>query len=234
MSPKSCSPLLRLRRISFRCVARQRRRVWVFGLGCLLGAVPAVAADAPPVSAAGVDLRGRPSLGSAAAAVTVLEIASFRCGHCAEFHRATFPALRERYIDSGQVRWVVLNASDDPADQHAKVYAVARALHQRGRYWANLDLLFQIGRRSSSYVDRALAQIPDLDPPALAAEAGGFAVRQAVGGDFRQVAELKLPGTPIFIIAKTSADGRRTEARVIGAETLANFRRTLEAVLQAP
>ena len=83
-------------------------------------------------------------------------------------------------------------------------------------------------------MDRALAKVPELDPQALAAEASTFAIRQAVAADFKQLVELKLPGTPVFIISKTSADGRRTETRIAGAETLEHFRRTFAAILQAP
>ena len=237
MSPQSRSRCLQLPWVSLRLTWFARRCSRVIALSFLLGAASAAgsaAVDSPPVSAASVDLRGRPTLGSATATVTVLEISSFGCSHCAEFHRSTFPALREQFIETGQVRWVVLNASDDPADQHAKVFAIARALQERGQYWDHLDLLFQIGRRSSSFVDRALAKVPELDPQALAAEASTFAIRQAVAADFKQLVELKLPGTPVFIISKTSADGRRTETRIAGAETLEHFRRTFAAILQAP
>ena len=45
-------------------------------------------------------------MGSADAPLTVIEYASFTCGHCANFHRDVFPALKAEYIDTGKVRFI--------------------------------------------------------------------------------------------------------------------------------
>jgi len=46
-------------------------------------------------------------LGKEDAPVTVVEYASMTCGHCANFHNKVFPTLKERYIDTGKVRFVM-------------------------------------------------------------------------------------------------------------------------------
>jgi protein-disulfide isomerase len=46
-------------------------------------------------------------LGKEDAPITVVEYASMTCGHCANFHNKVFPALKEKYIDSGKVRFVM-------------------------------------------------------------------------------------------------------------------------------
>ena len=45
-------------------------------------------------------------LGKDDAPITVVEYASMTCGHCANFHNKVFPALKEKYIDTGKVRLV--------------------------------------------------------------------------------------------------------------------------------
>ena len=45
--------------------------------------------------------------GSADAPVTVIEYASPTCPHCAAFHNATYPALKEQYIDTGKIKFIV-------------------------------------------------------------------------------------------------------------------------------
>ena len=45
-------------------------------------------------------------LGKEDAPITVVEYASMTCGHCAAFHNKVFPALKEKYIDTGKVRLV--------------------------------------------------------------------------------------------------------------------------------
>ena len=46
-------------------------------------------------------------LGKEDAPITVVEYASMTCGHCANFHNKVFPAVKEKYIDSGKVRFVM-------------------------------------------------------------------------------------------------------------------------------
>lgn len=46
-------------------------------------------------------------IGEADAPVTVVEYFSFACPHCAEFHELVFPTLKEKYIDTGKMRFVL-------------------------------------------------------------------------------------------------------------------------------
>jgi protein-disulfide isomerase len=47
------------------------------------------------------------TFGKADAPITVVEYASMTCGHCASFHNKVFPQLKEKYIDSGKVRFIM-------------------------------------------------------------------------------------------------------------------------------
>jgi len=46
-------------------------------------------------------------LGKDDAPITVVEYASMTCGHCANFHNKVFPAVKEKYVDSGKVRFIM-------------------------------------------------------------------------------------------------------------------------------
>ena len=46
-------------------------------------------------------------LGKDDAPVTVVEYASMTCSHCANFHTKVFPVIKEKYIDSGKVRFIM-------------------------------------------------------------------------------------------------------------------------------
>jgi protein-disulfide isomerase len=46
-------------------------------------------------------------LGSASAPVTIIEYASMTCPHCAAFEATTFPQLKEKYIDTGKVKFIM-------------------------------------------------------------------------------------------------------------------------------
>lgn len=83
------------------------------GIG-LLSAVPALAQrkGAPPAEVP-VDELMKPgplpelTLGKSDAPVRIVEYASMTCGHCANFHNKVFPTLKEKYIDRGQVYFVM-------------------------------------------------------------------------------------------------------------------------------
>ena len=47
------------------------------------------------------------SLGRADAPVTVIKYASLTCPYCRKFHLETFPLLKKRYIDTGQMRFIL-------------------------------------------------------------------------------------------------------------------------------
>ncbi len=84
-------------------------------------------------------LFGDVPLGSADAPVTVIEYASLTCTHCAGFHRSVMRPFKERYVDTGKVRFIYrafpLNALDLGA------YTVARCRGD-GSFVPMVDLLF--------------------------------------------------------------------------------------------
>jgi protein-disulfide isomerase len=47
------------------------------------------------------------TLGSADAPNTIVEYASMTCTHCARFHNTVFPELKSKYIDTGNVRFIL-------------------------------------------------------------------------------------------------------------------------------
>lgn len=76
-----------------------------------IGAAPATAADGDVIDTERLmnlpeGLVDHP-LGEDDAPVTVIEYASPTCPHCANFHNDVYPALKEQYIETGQVRFIV-------------------------------------------------------------------------------------------------------------------------------
>ena len=67
----------------------------------------ALAASLLPAAALAEPAMGDIVLGDENAPVTIVEYASFTCPHCAAFHVNTFPKLKEAYIDTGKVRFIL-------------------------------------------------------------------------------------------------------------------------------
>lgn len=206
-------------------------------LGSLLLALTVLArwaVAAPSPAEAPPELRGHPALGEDSAPVLVVEISSFKCSHCRTFHREVFPHLRERYINPGVVRWVVVNASDDPADQHTRIFAVAACVQRQGRFWESLDGLLDVASRAPRHLDSWLAGDHGLDRTELESCLRDRTTRAALAGDFALYASLKLRGTPTFLLWKRRPDGGFTRATIEGGQKLEHFQRVLDGLIAAP
>lgn len=200
----------------------------------VVGGLAAPAAEPDPRLGAPFAPRERPALGSAAAPVVVLEISDFKCTHCRIFHEQVFPELRKAYIDTGKVQWLVLNAADDPGEQYAPAFLLARCALRQGRYWETLDTLFRIAPRPANFQTGLFGQRPGIDREALALCLNDRAMRAAVTLDFADYVRAKARGTPTFLVRMTARDGTRTETTIAGAQPLEHFRRVFDELLKAP
>lgn len=86
------------------------------------------------------------SLGSADAPVTVIEYASVTCPHCATFHETVFPEIKEKYVDTGKVRFVFREFPTAPAELSVVGSMLARCAADKGgddAYFLVLGSLFK-------------------------------------------------------------------------------------------
>lgn len=80
------------------------------------------------------------AIGAEDAPVTIVEYFSLTCSHCAEFHESTYPALKEKYIDTGKVRFVF---RDFPLDRVALPAAVMARCVDPKRYPGVISVLLE-------------------------------------------------------------------------------------------
>lgn len=78
-------------------------------------------------------------LGKEDAPVTIIEYASMTCPHCAHFATNTFPKLKEKYIDTGKVRFIFREFPLDPLAAAASM--LARCV-DKDKFFSVLELLF--------------------------------------------------------------------------------------------
>jgi protein-disulfide isomerase len=83
---------------------------------------------------------GDVAMGSETAPVTIVEYASMTCHFCAEFSVKTFPALKERYIDTGKVRFILREFPFDPLAAGAAM--LARCI-DKDKYYPMIETLFE-------------------------------------------------------------------------------------------
>ena len=79
------------------------------------------------------------ALGPAEAKVTIVEYASMTCGHCSNFHKETFPKIKEKYIDTGKVRFIM---REFPLDNLAAAAAMLARCAPGDKVYPMIDMLF--------------------------------------------------------------------------------------------
>lgn len=119
---------------------KRREFLWSgSALGLTLLPIPAFAQEA---TAALMEPGPLPeqSFGSADAPVTVIEYASLTCGHCRNFHLTTWPALKEKYVDTGRVRFII---REFPFDPRASAGFMLARCSGEDNWYDTLDLLYR-------------------------------------------------------------------------------------------
>ena len=141
----------------------------------LFGPFAAAAQDASVAELMKPGPLGDAWLGQESAKVTIIEYASLTCSHCAHFHETTFPELKKRYIEPGQVRFTLREFPLDPlatagfmiarADGGARYYPITDLLFDTQKSWAfvqkPLDALTQILKQAGITQERIEAILKD-------------------------------------------------------------------------
>lgn len=78
-------------------------------------------------------------MGSKTAPVTIIEYASMTCPHCAHFENETFPKLKEKYIDTGKVRYFM---REYPLDGLAAAAFMLARCAGPDKYYPLIETLF--------------------------------------------------------------------------------------------
>jgi protein-disulfide isomerase len=181
------------------------------------------AAQAPskPVTAS-FSIKGKHTLGAGNAPVTVVEFADYQCPYCLRFANTTFPLLKQKYIDTGKVRWVALNL---PLPFHKNARKAAQAAHcagEQGKLWEMREVLFKNPQKLNVENLPAHAETLSLDMEAFNACLQSDRHLAEIDQDAKDANAVRLTGTPSFIIGKSGGD-EITGQVVIGAQPMNVF-----------
>ncbi len=165
--------------------------------------------------------------GSAAAPITVYEMADFQCPYCGQFFKQTFGAIDSEYIKTGKVRWIFINLPIPSI--HANAIAAAEfavCAGAQGKFWPTHDMLYSSQLEWEKLKNPApyfQSKIPKLGIKAdemnscLQSGRGSAMVKDDVAGAQKSGVE----STPSFYI----------EGGIMsGAQPIATFRRILDSI----
>jgi protein-disulfide isomerase len=80
------------------------------------------------------------TFGTDDAPVTIIEYASLTCPHCRTFHIDVWPGLKEKYVDTGKVRFIMREFPFDPRSTAG--FMLARCAGDE-KWYPTLDLLYR-------------------------------------------------------------------------------------------
>lgn len=179
---------------------------------------------------ASVSTKGKQTMGSKDAPVTIVEFTDYQCPFCLRFTRNTFPGLKSKYIDTGKVRLVALNL---PLPFHKDANKAAQAAHcagEQGKFWEMRTVLFQNPQKLNVSFLPAHAATIGLDIEAFNECLQSTRHLDTIAKEAKDANAVRLTGTPSFIIGKTTDDVISGEV-VIGAQPLNKFDAAISKLL---
>ena len=194
----------------------------------------------PPTAAApanqtivSVPVANHDSLGSADAPVVLVEYTDYQCPFCRRFHERTWPELRQRYIDTGKVRFEVRDMPLPFHEEALPAALVARCAGRQGKFWPVFEAL--LGKPESLTKDgpRQAAINAGASGPLLDQCTRDPAIRQAIDADTADAERIGVDGTPGFVIARRHGD-KLEGTLILGAQPASAFATRIAALLAAP
>jgi protein-disulfide isomerase len=197
---------------------------------CASNAPPPATPATPPAPATNSQADER-ILGSADAQVMIIEFTDLQCPYCARFARDTWPLLRERYVDTGRIRFATRDLPL-PFHEFAEPAAVAaRCAGQQGKFWEYREALFRDQSQLSQARYAALAGTFGLDTVRFETCRASRAVLDSVRADAALAASNGIASTPSFVIGRV-VNGQFEGEVLAGAKPFEVFQQRIDSLLQ--
>ncbi|WP_444919043.1 DsbA family protein [Microbulbifer sp. JMSA003] len=177
-----------------------------------------------------VSVSGAPSINDHSN-IAIVEFSDFQCPYCARHDRKVFPELKEKYLDSGILRYV---ARDFPLGFHAQARPAAMAAHcagDQGKYWEMRHYLFSNRSFSREIFIQGAIQL-ELDSKEFSQCIDEDKHLGRVEDDFAYGQRIGVNGTPRFFIGRINDDKLVDIVPLSGAQPLSAFERVINKFLK--
>lgn len=175
-----------------------------------------------------------PTIGDEKAQVAIIEFSDYQCPYCRRHFKQTLPALKENYVDTGKIKYVM---KQYPLSFHTKakgasIAALCSEKQKEGSYWdvhhkifsgdvrlseeGYIEMADKLGLKAAEYADCLVA-------PEMAS---------IVDQDIADGTSVGVSGTPAFLVGKI-VDGKVVNAQLIsGARPYAAFTTIVDGLLK--
>lgn len=188
---------------------------------------------APPALNVVLDLGDNPVKGEPTARLTLVEFSDYQCPYCGRYVRETFPRIEKEYIDTGKLRYVLLDLPLESIHKLAfRAAEAAQCAGEQGKYWEMHGELFGNQAKLEPWGARAQAIGLDIARFEECMNLGKFAT--AIRRDMAEAQKAGVTGTPSFVLAVPEAGGTRvrTLRQLRGAQTFASFKAQIDGLLE--
>ena len=149
-------------------------------------------------------------LGERTAPVTIVEFSDYECPYCKSFHEETFPQLKEKYIDTGKVKFVYRDypiASHSGAIPAAMAAECAREVGGNAKYYEMHDKLFtsEVGFEDTSLIGFAKELGLNEGLFKTCYESGKY--EEEIMNDQKDAAAVGISATPTFVVNGSVIEG---------------------------
>ena len=173
-----------------------------------------------PIAIASSTLEGSPN-----APVGIVEFSEFQCPYCYRFATETLPALREKYVKSGQLALSFRHLPLDAIHPFAKTAALlASCAGEKGAFWKVHDAFFSEPRPQSGLEFRVRAiSVTGFSGAEIEKCTSAEEVAQAVTSDAKLAASLGVHSTPLFFVGTMARGSLQVTGVIQGAKPITEF-----------
>jgi protein-disulfide isomerase len=172
-----------------------------------------------------IDLTGtdNSSIGKQDATIAILEFSDYECPYCGKHYKNVLPKLRESYIDTGKVKYVM---KDFPLEFHAhakKASLAARCAGEQKQYWPMHNAIFEAnGQASEQLVNDTVKQLK-LNDKKFKSCLEDPKQLTAIEKDIALGASLGVTGTPAFVVGTVKDHNLINYKRFDGVQSFETF-----------
>jgi protein-disulfide isomerase len=198
------------------------------------GMLLAMGAPPPEKDIRGIEfeIAGYPVKGSKTAKLVMVDFTDYQCQYCSRYARETFPKIIQQYVDSGKMRYVII---DLPLPSHPLAPKAAEASHCAGdqdKFWEMHDQLMAKQEALDNLPSYATALNLDINRFEECLKTNKYA------GEVRKsntlAIKLDIRAVPGFVLAANDPKNPlklKTIASIRGAAPLENFQGEIDKAL---
>ena len=186
----------------------------------------------PEVKDVEFDVGNNPILGSDTARLIIVQFSDYSCPHCALFTKETYPEIVKNYIDTGKVRYVIVDyplPGDTPATRAAEA---AHCASDQGKFWEMHEEIMDEQQQLLDINNLAASIHLEMGKFRECMESRKYS--GLVNENIALGSKLEIPSVPNFIIAEIDPEDHKKVkgiSYIRGAKPYAYFQQEIDRAL---